>query len=145
MKVLRPGDVLLRRYDSYLDAKVLPGFWNHAGICTNDNEVIHAIAKGVVAETVFDFCKTDHLVVLRPKFKLTRYDVITTALSYVGRPYDFNFNVDCDDKFYCTEIIYKLFENFDHGIKRRKFLGVDMVAADDIYSANFDVVLEYKN
>jgi hypothetical protein len=83
---VRPGDVLVRGYDAYLDGKLIPGLFSHAGIylgrttdadrCAapaahrerltlGEQTVIHAIAEGVLTEDVLDFCRCDRLVVLR--------------------------------------------------------------------------------
>lgn len=83
---VRPGDVLVRGYDAYLDGKLIPGTFSHAGLYlgpTSEEDlalvperargklalgaqtVIHAIAEGVLTEDVLDFCRCDRLVVLR--------------------------------------------------------------------------------
>ncbi|WP_242342008.1 hypothetical protein [Anaeromyxobacter terrae] len=83
---VRPGDVLVRGYDAYLDGKLIPGLFSHAGLylgrtthadralapadardrlAIGEQIVIHAIAEGVLTEDVLDFCRCDRLVVLR--------------------------------------------------------------------------------
>ncbi len=83
---VRPGDVLVRGYDAYLDGKLIPGLFSHAGLylgrttdadrcavplahrerlALGEQTVIHAIAEGVLTEDVLDFCRCDRLVVLR--------------------------------------------------------------------------------
>src|SRR5512139_2011811 len=73
---VRPGDVLVRGYDAYLDGKLIPGLFTHADhalvpadardrLALGEQTVIHAIAEGVLAEDVLDFCRCDRLVVLR--------------------------------------------------------------------------------
>jgi len=86
MELARPGDVLVRGYDDYLDGKLIPGLFSHAGlylgrttdadvaaapprhrsrIAVGPQTVIHAIAEGVRTEDLLDFCRCDRLVVLR--------------------------------------------------------------------------------
>ncbi|ABS28458.1 hypothetical protein [Anaeromyxobacter sp. Fw109-5] len=83
---VRPGDVLVRGFDAYLDGKLIPGLFSHVGLflgrtgevdraaappehregfAVGEQTVIHAIAEGVVTEDVLDFCRCDRLAVLR--------------------------------------------------------------------------------
>jgi hypothetical protein len=84
--LVQPGDVLVRGYDAYLDGKLIPGLFSHAGlylgetteadrehapeahrrgIALGKQTVIHAIAEGVRTEDVLDFCRCDRLAILR--------------------------------------------------------------------------------
>jgi len=142
-------DVLLRRYDNYLDSHLIPGFWNHAGIYMghrNDKNgiVVHAIAEGVIEETLFDFCKADHIIVLRPKFNFMRSLVCERVFGAVGKEYDFSFDFKCEDRFSCTELIGAVFGDFDHGIKKTRALGKPIIAPDAIAAANFEVIVEIR-
>ncbi len=86
LELVRPGDVLVRGFDAYLDGKLIPGTFSHAGLylgettaadralvppCHRDalalgpQTVIHAIAEGVRTEDVLDFCRCDRLAILR--------------------------------------------------------------------------------
>lgn len=86
IELVRPGDVLVRGFDAYLDGKLIPGTFSHAGLflgrtteadvasapphhrsrlVAGPQTVIHAIAEGVRTEDVLDFCRCDRLVVLR--------------------------------------------------------------------------------
>ena len=37
MSLARPGDVLLRGYDGYVDGKFIPGEFSHSGLVINDS------------------------------------------------------------------------------------------------------------
>jgi hypothetical protein len=84
--LVRPGDVLLRGYDAYLDGKLIPGLFSHAGLylgevggadlplvpedargglVTGAQIIIHAVAEGVRLDDVLDFCRCDRLAILR--------------------------------------------------------------------------------
>jgi hypothetical protein len=86
LELVRPGDVLVRGFDAYLDGKLIPGLFSHAGlylgrtteedvagapahhrgrVVAGPQTVIHAIAEGVRTEDLLDFCRCDRLVVLR--------------------------------------------------------------------------------
>ncbi|MCJ8345519.1 hypothetical protein MJH12_08260, partial [bacterium] len=69
---LQKGDILLRRYDHFLDRQFIPGDLNHGGVYVGKDEdgvhsVIHSLSGGVFKESVFNFMRTDHFVVLRPR------------------------------------------------------------------------------
>lgn len=93
MKRVRPGDILLRRYDSYLDGFFIPGYFSHVGmylgevteadaahvpesmrgrVKTGEQMVIHALAEGVLMEDLFDFFRCDGLLIVRPPKLLRR-------------------------------------------------------------------------
>jgi hypothetical protein len=84
--LLEPGDILVRGFTMYLDGKIIPGHFSHAGLylgktthedlalvperardrfVVGDQVMIHAIAEGVLMEDALDFGRCDRLVVLR--------------------------------------------------------------------------------
>ena len=63
--VLKKGDIMLRRWDGYLNTYLTPGFWGHAGLYVGDEKAIHALGQGVVKEDILDFCRADSLAVVR--------------------------------------------------------------------------------
>ncbi len=86
LDLLKPGDILVRGFTAYLDGKVIPGYFSHAGLylgettpadlahvpekardrfVTGKQVMIHAIAEGVLMEDVLDFGRCDRLAVLR--------------------------------------------------------------------------------
>ena len=58
MEILKPGDIILRGYDSYLDGKFIddPLKYSHGAIYIGNNTIIHAVAEGVSEIDVIDFC-----------------------------------------------------------------------------------------
>ena len=79
MNLVRPGDILLRGYDKYLDGKFIPDTrgYSHAGLYIGNNLVVHAVAPYVQETHILDFCQADRIMVLHPKGGQT------TALSHV--------------------------------------------------------------
>lgn len=86
--ILEPGDILLRRYDGYLDSRFIPGVFSHAALylgnvdetdhawvpergivsrCfeTGPCQVAHSTAQGVHLEDILTFFQNDGMVVLR--------------------------------------------------------------------------------
>jgi uncharacterized protein YycO len=114
LKVLEPGDILLRRYDGYLNTFFTPGFWGHAALYAGKDEIIHAIGKGVITEDILDFCRTDSIAVLR--LKNIKKDEIDKAINIAGKyakeccEYDYRFE-DGNGKVYCSELINECYNN----------------------------------
>lgn len=117
MDDVKAGDILLRRYDGYLNVLLTPGFYSHSGICIKDNKTImHMLGQGLVKEDILNFCKTDSICILR----CNDSDLLKEALIEIERvqslnlEYDFEFETT-DNQYYCTELIdliYKgLFKN----------------------------------
>lgn len=95
LDLIRPGDLLVRKFDHYLDGWFIPGHFSHVAIYlgevgsddlarieeyaarvkkgrtrrnsfkTGREMVIHAVAEGVIVENLITFCRCDELAVLR--------------------------------------------------------------------------------
>ena len=108
MSLARPGDVLLRGYDGYVDGKFIPGEFSHSGLVINEREVIHAIAEGVCSCHIGDFViDTDRFALVRPRYKDNEaaWAAIERALWHCEHnktKYDFFFSPE-GDSLYCHE------------------------------------------
>lgn len=131
--VIEPGDIIIRRFEGYIDKWLIPGWWNHAGIYVGkvngkDHQVIHAISDGVVVDDLIDFMRTDHMIVLRaPKEKIE--EAIDKAKQAIGSDYDFAFDFNETLRFSCTELISHCYKGI---IKGKKRFGRITIVADDI-------------
>ncbi|EQC44133.1 NlpC-P60 family hydrolase [Bacteriovorax sp. DB6_IX] len=68
---------------------------------------IESLKPGVILYTMKKSMGWDNLVLLRPK-KLTKRDkalAIATAFDNLGKPYDYNFNGQTNERFVCTELV----------------------------------------
>ncbi|MCL6415563.1 hypothetical protein MIB92_07870 [Aestuariirhabdus sp. Z084] len=109
---VEPGDILLRKYDSYLNTVFIPGFYTHSGVCVDHRTVVHAIAGGVEKIDIPYFCRCDHLILLRNK-KLAalegsaREEAIERLQQRmhgaIGKEFDFDV-ASGDERFYCSEL-----------------------------------------
>lgn len=150
-RVIKQGDILLRKFDGYLDTYIIPGDMNHGGIYVGTvkgkkYQVIHSISDGVVQESIFDFMRTDHFAVIRPSTKLVTEEEVKEAISIAieckGRPYDFSFRYTDNFALYCTELIgycYRNAKKFNFKFKdqgfgkwRRKALTADDILLSDV-------------
>lgn len=130
--IIKPGDVLIRRFEGYVDKWLIPGFWNHGGIYVGGNKVVHAISDGVIKEDLIDFMRTDHVIVLRPPL-CYRQAAVNKALAAIGSEYDFAFDFRETMRFSCTELVNTCLDGIIPG--KRRF-GRLTIVADDIVACN---------
>jgi len=94
MKIVQPGDILVRSYNKYLDGHFIPGTFTHVGfylgqvndtylkqLAKIDNPlqynrgpqmVIHTLGDKVLLEDLIDFCRCDGLAIMRFPQQLKR-------------------------------------------------------------------------
>jgi len=130
IKKIKPGDILLRRFEGYIDKWFIPGWLNHAGIFYGGKkeQVIHALSEGVIKEDILNFMRTDHMIILRPPQNMVK-EALKRARSIVGLEYDFDFDFGNAQKFSCTEVIDYCYPELI--IPKRRF-GRKTIVADDI-------------
>jgi hypothetical protein len=112
-RVLQPGDVIQCGNN---------GSFVHAAFYLGDDRIVHALAQagfgksmiGVLEESLTEYLDRvdrDKFVVLRPRWTT---EGLRTGIAYareqVGKGYDTVFVTDADDRFYCTELVYKVLE-----------------------------------
>ncbi|MCK9556338.1 hypothetical protein M0R36_11110 [bacterium] len=148
----QPGDVFLRKYDSYLDARFIPGELNHAGLYVGKDDgkhqVIHALSEGVIKENAINFFRTDHFVVFRPNLSIEdRMMAAKKAYEYLGTPYDFDFKFTDDSRLACTELIGACYQQSKNKFKfeMKKRFGRITLVADDIFLSNGDILFHTKS
>ena len=135
---LKPADVLLRRYDHYLSGLMIPGYFTHTALYVGDNQVIHLLGDGICKEDILTFMRCDNIAVLRFKNQSIIKNVLKKAYEQLNKEveYDFDFDTDSPDKFYCTEFV-----DFCFGYPIKPFIQHSYIIPDDFTgSANFDVV-----
>lgn len=146
---IEPGDIILRKYCHYLDGFLIPGDYSHSGIYVGNNNVIHAIAEGVIETDIIDYCQADAILVLRPI--KGQDEAIAFAKQTIGSPYDFKFNSEDSSEFYCHEFTQACYKN---SIKiepiQPKFFGKTLSFIKPKYLAdcfinneNFNKVIEF--
>jgi len=144
IEVLKPGYVVGRGYDGYVDGWFIPGEYSHTGICTKNNEkeqfIIHSMAQGVFQQDLIDFLKCDRFVIFKPRKFCQK--AVQIAKSLVGKKYDFDIK-DGNDAYYCHEMTAACFPNLN--IEEVKVgLGKKAYTIDSfINSKDFEIVYEY--
>ena len=137
---IKPGDVLLRRYDHYLGGLLTPGFYTHAAIVSEYDRVIHMLAGGICDEDILTFCRTDHVLILRPTDPALAKRIVRGAKWYrkANIEYDYDF-VSTNKAFYCTELVWVCCDKSPE-IEFDKY-----ILPDDFICPLFDVVLKVPN
>lgn len=75
---------------------------------SNRQYIIEVIAPGVVINPLDAIAKVDYFSALRPKLsKDDKLKALFTAFEYLGKLYDYNFDIMTDNALFCSELIYK--------------------------------------
>ena len=105
LSVCRPGDIILRGYDSYLDSLFITSSrgYSHAGLAVDDGKIIHSISPKVTKTDLIDFMQCDRIAVVRPcKHNAS---AVAKAEKFLkdDTPYDFGFTHG-SESLYCFEL-----------------------------------------
>jgi len=74
----------------------------------NSQYIIEVIAPGVVINPLDAIAKVDYFSALRPKLsKEDKLKALFAAFEYLGKAYDYNFDIMTDNALFCSELIYK--------------------------------------
>ena len=149
LSVLKPGDVILRGYDNYLDGWFIDDEfkYSHGAIYIGNNQIVHAVAEGVSKIDVLDFMQCDRICIFRPA--ACQEEAIEKAEKFVedNIPYDFIFQKG-DSALYCFELAAECYKKLNvQKIKIKKLFGL---LHKNVYLArsfrdndNFKCVFEY--
>ncbi|MBI1920772.1 MAG: Poxvirus G6 [Geobacter sp.] len=154
---LKAGDILLEKTPFRLTDKLIPGYWGHAAVWVGsepelkelgiwDNPVVaryhdqiregrlvaEALRSGVEMNTMEHFLNIDSLGVLRKPgiSREERATIIVQALRQVGKPYDFNFDVESKGRVYCSKLVYLCYSGVDWPTRRS--MGRATITPDDV-------------
>lgn len=154
---LRPGDILLEKTPFRLTDKLIPGYWGHAAVWIGSEEelkelgiwdnpvvaryhdeirdgrlVVEALRSGVEMNTLRHFLNIDSIGILRKpdQDRKARTNTIIQALRQVGKPYDFNFDVESKGRVYCSKLVYLSYSGIDW--PTQKSLGRTTFTPDDV-------------
>lgn len=154
---LQAGDILLEKTPFRLTDKLIPGYWGHAAIWIGSEAelkelgiwdhplvaryrdeirggrlVVEALRSGVEMNTLQHFLNIDSIGVLRKanQSREGRAGTIIQALRQVGKPYDFNFDVESKERVYCSKLVYLTYSGIEWPTK--KSLGRTTFTPDDV-------------
>ena len=134
-----PGDILLRRYSHYLGSVLIKGYFSHAAVYVGNNKVIHMLGSGITEEDILTFLRCDDICILRAKDEVLDDAAIDRAKKFLanGIEYDYNFDTESPEKFYCTEFVDNCFEYI---IKKEKTDGGYILPDDFLRSPHIDLI-----
>ncbi|HEY6871878.1 MAG TPA: YiiX/YebB-like N1pC/P60 family cysteine hydrolase [Geobacteraceae bacterium] len=154
---LRAGDILLEKTPFRLTDKLIPGYWGHAAVWIGSEDelrelgiwddpvvaryhgeiragrlVVEALRSGVEMNSLEHFLNIDSIGVLRKPGlgREARARTIVRALRQVGKPYDFNFDVESKERVYCSKLVYLCYSGIEW--PTRKSLGRTTFTPDDV-------------
>ena len=114
LKLLEPGDVVVRGYKHYADGKFIPSKsgWSHGAVYVGDWKIAHAVASGVQYIDVIEFARCDRIAVLRPRKNAK--SAVRKAKKFVkdNVPYDFFFRYS-SSSLYCFELCSECYSKLD--------------------------------
>ncbi len=173
---LQPLDLLLERTPFRLTSKFIPGYYGHVAVWVGTEEqlkelgvwdhpsvkpyqqavrdgrrIIEALRSGVEINTFEHFLNIDDLLAMRIKSPLTleqKRSYLIMAFEQLGKEYDFNFDVETEDRIVCSELAYVVYQDTDWQTERmlgRATISPDNVAVDGTPGGRFDVVVLYKD
>lgn len=149
LKVLRPGDVVIRGFKHYADGKFIPSKagWSHGAIYVGDWKIIHAISSGVQYIDAIEFARCDRLAVLRPRKYAKSAIKKAEKFAEDNVPYDFSFKRGAS-ALYCFELCGECYSKLDVQKKTVKTLfGLCRknvyLAESFLESPDFELVFEY--
>jgi hypothetical protein len=109
--------------------------------------IVEALRPGVQLNSLEHFLNIDDLLVIRPTFlsDTEKRDLLIHALEQIGKDYDFNFDIETNDKIVCSEIAYAVFPKIDWPTENkwgRFTISPDQVAKKAL-DGSFDIILLY--
>lgn len=156
-RTLKAGDILLEKTPFRLTDKLIPGYWGHAAVWVGseaelkelgiwDNPlvashrdeiregrmVVEALRSGVEMNSLEHFLNIDSIGILRKQdlSREARAATVLQALRQVGKPYDFNFDVESKGRVYCSKLVYLSYSGIDW--PTRKSMGRTTFTPDDV-------------
>jgi len=146
LKMVSEGDILLRRFDGYLNTIFTPGFYGHAGGYVGDDQMVHAMSQGTISEDILNFCRADAICILGVKVSDEEKALAVQRLKEAAEkniPYDFDFSRK-NKTAYCTERVDMAYGGLFRHDYVEKF-GQMVLLPDGIrYSDKVKVKLEIK-
>lgn len=113
MKVIKPGDVIMRGWRHYLNGFFIPGEYSHGGVYVGNGEVVHAVAKGVVRCNLLDFAMADRVCIVRPASHSLAGAAQAELFASQKIPYDYQMT-EGQEAMYCFELCAECYRNTLH-------------------------------
>jgi len=110
--LLQPGDIMFSATEKYLSNLFIPWLWQHAVIYLWNRQILDVNEDGVMKRNFDELFNLQTISFLKSliAFRIQRSDeeiesFVAAALTQIGKPYDFDFNIEDDSSLYCSELI----------------------------------------
>jgi hypothetical protein len=119
---LKLGDIIVTRHRDALTNIFLPGYWPHAALYVGEQlgegNVVEAKKDGVRLRVLDETLRVDSFVILRADVTdAVLGEVVSRAMSHVGKLFDFAFDFRQADRLACTNLVYRSW----HGMAGMEF------------------------
>ena len=116
----------------------------------NQQGVVGALRDGTKMNTLEHFLNIDDLVVLRKKGLTDQHKkkIIELTLRQVGKPYDFNYDVETTDKIVCSQLVYLAYIGIDwptDTLVGRYTISPDNIAQKVLHDGELEIILLYSD
>lgn len=110
LAVLKPSMVILVRREGEFTNYFQPHHFTHGALVISGDHCIEAKTTGTTITNLYYLVsRADEVMVLEPRFLVNNETLVTHALEYANRAYDYAFE-DSEDKLYCFELCAHLLE-----------------------------------
>jgi hypothetical protein len=170
---LKAGDILLEKTPFRLTDILIPGYWGHVAIWTGTEQelvelgiwdhpvvknyhqqirqgrhVVEALRPGVQLNSLENFLNVDDLAVFRVHDDRDSRlaDRLLLTFRQIGKPYDFNFDVETTNRIVCSELLYQTMTDISWPTKKsfgRRTISPDHVVRRLIDEKELSVVVLY--
>jgi len=170
---LKAGDILLEKTPFRLTDMLIPGYWGHVAVWTGTEKelvelgiwdhpvvrkyqeqirqgrhVVEALRSGVQLNSLERFLNVDDLVVFRVQDDgdSTLADRLLRTFRQIGKPYDFNFDVETTNRIVCSELVYQTLTDINwptHKSFGRSTISPDHVVRKLLSNKNPEVIALY--
>jgi hypothetical protein len=105
--------------------------------------VVEALREGVVLNTVEHFINVDDLALLRPRMnedparRAETLDALVTAMTHLGKSYDFGFDVHSRARLVCSELSFQSYTQAEFHWPKTRTLGRYTITPDEVAQRAF--------
>ena len=131
---LQDGDIICRLGDRFWsqyfkDISIIDKRFSHLGIVRIHNDkitVIHAEGRAIEGKDFVNEVDLDEFLEIAKTvgvYRLNNYDsrmISSTALDYIGYPFDWSFDLEDESKIYCTELLYVILKKIAPEVQLNK-------------------------
>jgi hypothetical protein len=158
---LKPFDIIVSKSPQHLTDQFIPGYFGHSAIWFGDDiskrrylhsvkiynqilaktarkSMVEALRSGVQVSSLEEFADGEVYAIIRIKdlSNEQKAHMIESARHQIGKPYDFNFDIESSEAITCTELIFLATDFIDWKVRRT--FGRFTLSPDDLLDTAID-------